>query len=197
MFIPEGFASVAFVVTDATGEDLGTPEYVYTTAISNPLLDDWQDVANLVDDEWKDAFSPVTIDTFSLERTVLTVSDGAGGTGTIESTNPPVPGTRVSDPGFTVFAPKVRKLTARIGRKGRGVTHPAGVLALSDITNSGIILEARRTAILDAFNAFGLAVATAGYVPVLLHSNEADGAPDALTGATVGAKVGVLRNRIV
>lgn len=196
MYVPADYALASFVYTENV-TDTGTEPYVWTLGIKNDSVNDWPVVANEMCTIWQDTWAPETSDAFVLDHVDLLVNAGGSSTGVVTSTEDPVIGEVTVAVGYNAFAPKVRKVTGRLGRKGRGLCHPVGVLSLSDISNNGTISTTRRAELEAVCTAWGTAMFTAGYVGYLLHTDAADGDPDLITGFVVSPKVGVLRKRMV
>lgn len=195
MYIPPTFALAAFVHTENIA-DSGTEPYVWTTGLVIGSADPVE-IADALVARWVEFIAPLTTDRIFLDHVTLTLPAPGGGTGSVTSTEEPVTGDVTDDEQqYFVFAPKVRKLTDRLGRKGRGVFHPPGMLLLGDMDNAGNLAPAKRTAINEAWTDFATALPADGTAMALLHTNEADGTPDPITGLSVSPKVGIIRKRM-
>lgn len=195
--IPPGFASAAFIHSEVGGVPLGTKPYVWTLGIDAASATSPVDVANSLMAMWEVAWAPETDNSFQLERVELTMAAVGGGTGVAVSTDPPVPGTRLGDPTYTAFAPKVRKTTALIGRRYKGLFHPPGFLDLSDVNADGTLVTAAITRVEDACDTMTSELTTAGgLVAVLLHTSPSID-PTPIVGYSCSSSTGVLRNRMV
>lgn len=196
MYIPPTFGLAAFVCTEGI-DDVGTEPFVWTLGIGLGVATEYVAIADALKANWEENLAPTTTDLLYLTHVSLTVPVEGGGTGTVNSTGSSINGELSGDALFLSMSAKVRKSTDRLGRKGRGLCHPPGVLGLGEVTSGGAVINTARERVDDAFEAFALQMLSDSLFPALLHTDEADGAPDAIIGFSTMPSVGVIRKRIV
>lgn len=194
LIVPPGFGSAAFVFTSTTG----TPPIVTTLGVDlSDVTTDMVGVANSLFSAYVDNLLPETDSALVLDRVNLTVGqDGPGGS--VDSTNAPVTGGRSGTGPPVSMAVIVRKVTADLGRRGRGRMFLPGLLSTTNVDENGIIASGRRTEIITAVGAF-LAELAEDVVnptpPVLLHSS-APADPTPVVNIAISPLVGWIRGRI-
>lgn len=195
LVVPPGYANAAFTFTGA----VGTQPYVTTLGLSYGLQDESVvDVANALFDYYVDNLLPVTTNQLTLDRVQLYVGDD-GPSGSVDSSRAPVPGA-ISSSNFTPTAMSAiaRKVTARLGRSGRGRMFLPGVLGEANVDQDGTIQAVHRTALnlaLFGFREDMVAADGIAMLPYLLHTN-ATQEPDLITSFVVSDLVGWIRGRI-
>jgi len=196
MHIPDGYASAAFIHND-TGVVTGTAPYIWTLGMHLNIVEDPQEAANDLFNAFVANLLPEMSNFYTLTAVELTVPDGLGGTGTVSSTEDPAEGANTDlDPVYVAFAPKVRKITAGIGRKNRGVFHPVGLLGIDQVDSNGHIGNVRRADLQEVINSFATDVGSTIGDAVILHDDPAV-TPTVVVSAQIQGSVGVLRNRMV
>lgn len=195
--IPVGFGELSFVMTSA----LGTDPFVHTLGVSLAGVDeaDYVEAADFAFDCWLGEFQALTDSDLRFDRVELAVGLAGGTSGSVRSTSGGANGIRTTTSVPIVLAFIVNKITAQLGRKGRGRAFIPGVLPADNVSEGGRVGAAQVTAYGEAYNDMLVALATdtvgsTPMAPVLLH---ADGStPTPITGAIGSSLVGTLRKRI-
>lgn len=197
LVIPPGFGSAAFVFTGA----VGTQPYVTTMGLDlGDAGGDFVGAANRAFDAWEEVLIAETSNALTLDRVTLAVgSDGPGGS--VDSSRTPIPGEDSGTYGPTAMSAIGRKVTAELGRAGRGRMFLPGFLAENAVDPDGSVVAARRDAITIALDTFVANLQLGGTVPgmllppVLLHSAGGP-APTPIETMVCSDLVGWIRGRI-
>lgn len=173
LVISPGFGS-AFI--ELVGVD-GTAPYGTTIGVDlSAAGGDFVAAANAVFDAYADTFLTFTNPTLTLSRVILSVGQDGGGTPTVQSDVDPQDG--IADGPFapTAMSAIMTKVTATLGRKGRGRMFIPGAMAESNVAANGGVATTAQTSYNNAgANFLGkLNVGVLGapsLPPVLLHSD--------------------------
>lgn len=196
LIVPPGFGNAAFVFTSSTG----TPPIVTTLGIDMSAAGgDFVGVADLLFASYAVNIGPETDTSLTLDRVNLTVGDD-GPSGSVDSTMTPTAGTRSGTGPPVSMAVIVRKVTADVGRRGRGRMFLPGLLTTTNVDENGIVASGRRTEIITAVGAFlsdisDVGASPAPVEPVLLHSS-APADPTPIVNIAISPLVGWIRGRI-
>lgn len=194
--IPVGFGEASIVLTSAQGTD----PFITTVGLSLVGVDPDQfvDVADYIKSAYADTIMPFTTDALSLDRVEIAVGLAGGTSGSVQSTGSAVAGSVGSQMAPIGMAVVARKVTADLGRRGRGRSFLPGTIKSDDVSLGGSLEPAFVTAIAASWDEFIVALATGpvGFAtaPVLLH---ADGStPTPITGTSISNLVGWVRKRV-
>jgi len=195
--VPPGYGLASIILLGGPG----TPEYVTTigldiTAAGTTFID----AADNVLASYIDAFQGLTADNVRIERVSLYVGS-ATSPGSVDSLGDGADGLRDELMAPIAMAPIVRKVTATLGRSGRGRMFLPGVLADADVDQGGNIESGSLGVFQDAVEQFFTNLLTADpameLIPVLLHSEDSPSTtPTPIQGLQVAPKVGWIRGRI-
>lgn len=196
LIIPPGYGNAAFIFS----ADSGTPEFVTTLGIDlSAFGGDYVEAANTLMTYYSQRLGSLTDSNLSLDRVTLSVgSDGPGGS--VDSDLPPITMGRSGTQAPFAMAAIARKVTAELGRRGRGRMFLPAVLSPSEVDEGGNISGSRLGTISNALGLFygdltGGASPLLAAPPVLLHSS-APADPSPITGFAVATLVGWVRGRI-
>ena len=194
LVIPEGFASVslrlqhslvarsAFVTFGIALEGLGT---------------DLSEYADSVEGVWATAMAARIDSNVTMGPVTVTVQlpDGSYGSVTGALTDPGSASSASPSPNVAVTC---RKVTSRLGRRGRGRMSLPWACDESGVDEAGTIEPAVVTAVTDALDALLVGLEGVGAPMVLLHTAGPSGStdPDVVTGWTVNNYVGTQRRRM-
>jgi hypothetical protein len=195
--IPAGFAEAAMVFTGGAG----TAPYITTIGVSLVGIapEDYQQSARDIFVAWRDNMLKTQDDDLVFQRVDLAVGNGGAGSGSVSSDQPAVSGTNTGTFGPLAMSVVVQKLSADLGRRGKGRSFVPGSVTEDNVGPSGQITTGLATYVSTAYNDFLLDLATppvgSATSPVILH---ADGStPTPITGARTSPTVGWIRGRIV
>lgn len=197
LIIPPGYGQANFILDSAEG----TAPFVTTIGVN--LGDAGGDnvaAANQAFERFAGTIMTVMDHDLQLQRVQLYI--GADGpSGSVDSTNSPVSGSRSTEGLPWSLSAIARKTTTDLGRYGRGRMFIPGVIAPSEIGQSGSISTPRRAAIQAELDQFfdGLTTGEGGgplLPPVLFHNPGVTTSPTAITGLTLAPLVGWVRKRI-
>ncbi len=197
LIVPPGYGLASFILSGSQG----TAPYVTTMGFDlGEYGGDFVEAADSAFLAYSTGIMPITSDQFTLERVSLFVGND-GPSGSVDSTEDPVQGSR--DQQFTPSAMSliVRKVTNDLGRQGRGRMFLPGVLAEGDVDEAGQVETASLSTYQDAladFIAFLVDPSPSPPLPaVLLHSDGPDvPGPTPIIALTVAPIVGWIRGRI-
>nr|CRY96612.1 hypothetical protein [uncultured prokaryote] len=194
--IPTGFAEASVILTGGPG----TAPYVTTIGIAVTVAaeDPYTLAADLVMDAYGDAFQDLVSNVCTIDRVSLAVGLPGGGSGSVDSTLPPKPGGNGDEMAPLAMAVIARKISADLGRKGKGRSFLPCMLARDDVNEAGDLAPATLNGYQERWEAFLLQLATndvgLATAPVILH---ADGStPSPIVAGTIAPKVGWIRKRI-
>lgn len=200
LVIPPGFGLAAINFTGPNG----TAPYVTTIGVGLSFAGgDFVGAANRVMAAYTSAFHNGWSSNLTLERVTLTVgSDGPSGS--VDSDLDPVTSSRSTTFMPTACSAIARKVTAELGRRGRGRMFLPGVLADAEVDEAGQILPAQIDVINTSLATFLTELASdevgdigVPVTPVLLHSPHPSGSvPTPITSMTCVPVVGWIRGRI-
>lgn len=193
LVVPPGFALASFVFTG----NVGTQPYVTTIGVEVDLgAATAVDCANIMKASYVDSFAAETTSALTLDRVSLYIGDD-GPSGSVDSNTAPSAMTRSGTYPPTACSAIARKVTADVGRRGRGRMFLPGVLSESEVDQDGSVVSARRTSLQAALNDFYGNLTAVGPVgpPVLFHAT-APTDPSPITGFAVSDTVGWIRGRI-
>lgn len=194
--IPVGFGEAAFIFTAG----IGTPDFVTTLGVSliGIAPEDRPAAADALFAAWRDNMLPLQGVEVTLDRVELAVGLAGGVSGSVRSVNPPQAGSQSGTAMPVAAAAIVNKLTAELGRRGRGRSFIPGSLTDADVFSAGQIDVPKAAALSSAYNDMLVEIATApvgmATAPVLLHSD--GGTPTPITGAATSPLMGWIRGRI-
>ena len=195
--IPVGFAQASFVFSSAEG----TEPFVCTLGLDiDTAGGDYITLANALKVAWEETILEQQDTDVSLDRVSLLVGSD-GGSGSIDSTIPPLSGSRSVEGAPFAMAAIARKHTASLGRSGRGRMFIPGALSSGDTSQGGAVSTTRVAALNIALSEFYDAVTgitdPGAPLPVLLHSETSSLTfPTLITGFSVAPLVGWIRKRI-
>lgn len=195
--IPPGFGLAAIEITSVQG----TSPFITTCGVDlGEVGGDFVAAANNVFRAWSNAFIPTMGTAFLINRVILTVgSDGPSGS--VVSTETPVPGVRSGTFGSVAQAVLANKVTNVLGRQGRGRMFIPGCLSQTEVNTSGIISAGSVTSFQTDVDQFynslidGEGVTGVPTPPVLLHSAPSL-SPTPVLAFQVSNKTGIIRKRI-
>lgn len=195
LIIPPGFGNAALVFTSSTG----TPPIVTTLGFDLiDVGDSYVAAANKIFLAYEEFMLPETDTSLTLDRVTLSVGPTPG-SGSVDSSEDPSPGTRSGSGPPVSMSVIARKVTSTLGRRGRGRMFLPGLLTTTNVDENGIVASGRRSEILAAFGQFlagcASAVAPGALEPVLLHS-EAPSTPEPIVDVVISSQVGWIRGRI-
>lgn len=196
LIIPAGYGEASIFVTGGPG----TAPYVTTIGVALAGIDpeEYVQAANDIHNQYAQAFADLTSDQCYVDKVQLSIGLGGGTSGSVDSSNAPVQGGNGSDMAPLSMAPIARKVSASLGRSGRGRCFIPCVLKRVDVDEAGNLAPATATGFDERWNQFLLNLATAepgrAMSPVILH---ADGSsPSVIVAGSIGPKVGWIRKRI-
>lgn len=197
LVIPPGYGQAAMIHTSAEG----TAPFVCTLGVDiSGYGGDWVQAANDAFSCWAGEIMPIMDSNLTLSRVSLAI--GADGpSGSVDSTAAAVNGGRSIEGLPWSCSAIANKQTAEIGRRGRGRMYIPGVVAPSEIGQSGAISNTRRTAIVSALNDYysalviGVGAPPRPLPPVLLHASGSS-VPTEITSFGLAPLVGWIRKRI-
>lgn len=195
--IPVGFGEAAFVLVG--GE--GTAPFVTTMGVSLLGVSDTEyvDAANTLFLAYAQTIMPLTSNELSLDRVELSVGLAGGTSGSVSSDSTSVVGSNGSGMAPIAMAAIGRKISADLGRRGKGRSFLPGIIGTGDVQESGQLTNAARAIFEDAWVEFITSLATLpvgiAMAPVILHSDGST--PTPITGGTISSTVGWIRGRIV
>nr|CRY96637.1 hypothetical protein [uncultured prokaryote] len=194
--IPPGFGELSVVLTGP----LGTSPYVWTMGCrtADYAPDEYVDLCNTFMLNVDVTLMQRVNTALTLEYVQLQVEDGFGGSGSVRSDLPSVPGRNTGTFEPIAMAVIAQKNTAQLGRRGRGRAFLPGMLADANVDANGVIEPSARSTYEADWNSLLTAMATpavgTAYAPVLLH---ADGStPSPIVGGTIAPRVGWIRKRL-
>lgn len=193
--IPVGFAEASLVFTGGGG----TPPYVQTIGVAVTAVDpaDYVTAANDILNIYMTNFDSLLSDSITLERVDLAIGLAGGESGSVTSDTLPQNGNRSSSSTTWSMCPVLQKLSAELGRRGRGRCFGVGLLEPAQVLPNGEISVGQRLAIQVAWSGFLTDLATLGVgealAPVILHTDGST--PTPITGGRVATHVGYIRDR--
>lgn len=194
--IPVGYGEASIIITSGPG----TAPYVTTLGVSLVGIDpeEYVQAANDIMSGFVSLFAGQVSNDCIIDRVVLQVGLGGGTSGSVASDNAPVPGGNSGEMAPLAMSVIARKVSADLGRRGRGRCFLPCTLNRSDVNEAGDLVPTTIASYDAKWNAFLLNLATAipgrAMSPVILHSD--GGAPTVITGGTISPKVGWIRKRI-
>lgn len=194
--IPVGYGEAAIHVVGGPG----TAPYITTIGVALAGIDPDQYplAADLVMDAYGDHFQSQTSNDCYIDKVVLSVGLSGGTSGSVDSTLPPKQGGNSGEMAPLSMAVVARKVSADLGRRGRGRCFIPCTLNRNDVDEGGNLVPGTLTSYVTRWNDFLLQLATndpgLAMSPVLLHND--GGSPTVITGGSISAKVGWIRKRI-
>ncbi len=198
LVIPPGYGSAAFVLIG----DVGTQPYVTTIGLDlGEAGGDFVLAANSAALAYADAFLGDTSSALTLSHVTLQVGQD-GGSGSVQSTNGTFPGTSTGEKAPTAMSVILQKLTANLGRQGRGRMFIPGSVSEGAVNEAGQLNSGSLGAWTGNATAFlenlrqGVEgpAPTVPLEPVLLHSSSA--LPTPISVMAPAPLVGWVRGRI-
>lgn len=197
LVIPPGYGLAAYEFTSATG----TAPFVTTIGVDlSDAGGDFVAAANAAFSAYAGQIMPITDNDLTLSRVVLSIGqDGPGGS--VDSTRTPVQGGSTGTFAPVAMAPVVRKVTAQIGRSGRGRMFLPGLIQEAGVDPTGGLTNTFRNQLQGKVDDFLEVLQVPGIdepslPPVLLHSAGLDIAPTPIQSLLVTPLVGWIRGRI-
>nr|CRY96638.1 hypothetical protein [uncultured prokaryote] len=197
LVIPSGYALGSITLTGADG----TQPFVTTIGVNTTSYGtDYVTAANDLFACYTDAFTNLTHEQWVIQKASLFI-DTPDGSGSVDSSFPPVPGVRTTEPQPIAMGLICRKGTATFGRSGRGRMFLPGILADGDVAPNGSIEPGSLPILAAAMANFhaNLIEPLPGSTlpPFLLHSTTSPApAPYPITSLTPAPLVGWIRKRI-
>lgn len=197
IIIPPGYGSASFVFTS----NEGTEPFVCTLGVDLTAVGgEYVKAANKLMSTWMDTILEIQDTDVVLDRVSLLVGSD-GGSGSVDSTLPPLNGDRSIEGAPFAMSAIARKHTGSLGRSGRGRMFLPGTLGSGDTGQGGSVGSTRRAAINTALSEFYAALITTdtpgSILPVLLHSEGSElTEPTLISGFSVAPLVGWIRKRI-
>lgn len=193
LIVPPGFANAAFTFTGA----VGTQPYITTLGFQVDLgATTAVEVANGVMGSYAAVMASETSSGLVLDRVSLYVGDD-GPSGSVDSDLSPVAMTRSGSYPPTACSAIARKVTASVGRRGRGRMFLPGVLSESEIDQDGSVVTTRRGTLNAALDNLRLdLLENPGVVDLALFHSSAPTDPSLITGLVCSDLVGWIRGRI-
>lgn len=193
--IPVGFGEAAMVIV---GNSLAPFVTTLGVSLTGVTPADYADAADAIFDAFDTRIMPFVASAYQLERVDLRVGLAGGTSGTVTSTLPPAAGGRSSASAVFGLSPVVQKLSATLGRSGRGRAFLPAVLGRDDVDNSGGLNPAVQAALQGAYSGFLTDLATFpvgdALAPVILHAEEQT--PTPITQVRVANQAGYIRTRM-
>lgn len=196
LIIPPGFALASWEFSGP----VGTQPFATTCGISYEDSGSGEvTIANALFRGYAGQILPVTSTSLTLDRVTLRVPGVGGTTGTFQSTEDPEDGEDGAAHGPMAMSAVVRKITATVGRPGRGRMFIPGTAAESEIGEDGTLSPTQRANITTRINAMWDDVADdePEVFPVLLHDEESPiTVPSPINNFITAPLVGWIRKRI-
>lgn len=197
--IPPEFAQAAFIFTGAPG----TSPFVTTIGVFiGASQTNGVDEANTMKQDFVSSWASRISAALTLQKVQLTLSNGVGGFGSVDSDTAPSPMANGSTDGPIAMACILRKQSATLGRSGRGRMFLPGTADEGRIGQSGELSASLVSDIQAAADSWYTSLTTpAGalsFQPYILHNEDTPGAatPSFITGFSVAPQVGWIRGRI-
>lgn len=195
--VPPGFGLAAFHLT----ADFGTPDFVTTIGLDLSVAGgDFEAAVEAAYAAYATTIMTQTLTSYTLTGCSLTVGQDGSSVGSLQSASTPIPGSRSGQSEAAAMAVIARKMTAQLGRRGRGRMYVPGWLEVDQAQPSGEMVPGVFTALQDALDDFYDALQGDEGVTsplngaVLLHAD--GGAPTPITALQLVTKVGWIRKRI-
>lgn len=197
LIVPEGYglASIVFTAGDGTapyvttiGLDISAAGSAFVSAADNVLA------------SYIDAFQGVTAEDLRIDRVSLYVGSDTS-PGSVDSIASGEFGLNEQDMAPVAMSLIVKKITADLGRSGRGRMFIPGILSDADVDQGGHVEPGSITSYQTKVNTFFTNLLTADpameLIPVLLHSETSPvSTPSPIQGLGVADTVGWIRGRI-
>lgn len=196
LIIPAGYGEASIFITGGPG----TAPYVTTIGVSLAGIDpdDYVQAANDIMTNYVAQFADLTSNACQVDHVQLSIGLVGGGSGSVDSSNAPVTGGNSGDMAPLSMAPIARKVSASLGRAGRGRCFIPCVLTRLDVDEAGNLAPTTATGLDERWNDFLVALATAepgrAMSPVILHNDGST--PSVIVAGSIGPKVGWIRKRI-
>ena len=194
--IPPGYGEASIFITGGPG----TAPYVTTLGVSLVGIDpeEYVQAADDIMSQYVSAFADLTSDQCQVDHVQLAIGLAGGASGSVDSSNAPVAGGNGADMAPLSMAPIARKVSASLGRAGRGRCFIPCVLKRVDVDEAGNLAPATATGFDERWNQFLVNLATAApgraMSPVILHNDGS--APSVIVAGSISPKVGWIRKRI-
>lgn len=201
LVIPPGFAQASIVLTGP----LGTAPYVTTLGLDiSDRTGSLVDVADMVMGGYATQFASTTNGKLTISHVTLLVGQD-GGNGSVQSSLSPIECENNGSMAPIAMAPIVRKVSADLGRSGRGRMFLPGALGEVDVDDNGQLDATFRENVTDAANqllGWLITGEVPGYPvagpcpPVILHNEGGDALPTTILSFSCAPTVGWIRKRL-